>query len=55
MTIREIKTLSTGELVDVVRRAAYDETVYLGAAVLHNDEKIGRSDVGMLRTSAAPT
>ena len=48
MTIREIKTFSTGELADVVHRAAYAETVYMGAAVLHNDENIGYAVVNML-------
>ena len=48
MTIREIDIHDRRNLIDVIRRVAYAETVYLGVAVLHQDMNVGCTVANML-------
>ena len=47
MTTREIDIHDRRNLTDLIRRAAYAETVYLGAAVLHQDMNVGYAVANM--------
>ena len=47
MSAREIDIHDRRNLIDVIRRAAYAETVYLGAAVLHQDMNVGYAVANM--------
>lgn len=48
MTTREIRNLDTDDLINVIRRAAYGETVYAGAAIIHKDDNTGYAVANML-------
>lgn len=48
MTTREIRNLNTDDLINVIRRAAYGETVYAGAAIIHKDDNTGYAVANML-------
>lgn len=48
MTSRQIDIHDRRNLTDLIRRAAYAETVYLGAAVLHQDMNVGYAVANML-------
>lgn len=48
MTTREIRNLNTDDLIGVIRRAAYGETVYAGAAIIHKDDNTGYAVASML-------
>lgn len=48
MTARKIDILDHRNLIDVIRRVAYAETVYLGVAVLHQDMNVGYAVANML-------
>lgn len=41
MTSRQIDIHDRRNLTDLIRRAVYAETVYLGAAILHQDMNVG--------------
>lgn len=47
MTSRQIDVHDRRNLTDLIRRAAYAETVYLGAAVLHQDMNVGYAVANM--------
>lgn len=47
MTSRQIDIHDRRSLTDLIRRAAYAETVYLGAAVLHQDMNVGYAVANM--------
>lgn len=47
MTSRQIDIHDRRNLTDLIRRAAYAETVYLGAAVLHQDMNVGYAVANM--------
>lgn len=47
MTSRQIDVHDRRNLADLIRRAAYAETVYLGAAVLHQDMNVGYAVANM--------
>ena len=47
MSAREIDIHDRRNLTDLIRRAAYAETVYLGAAVLHQDMNVGYAVANM--------
>lgn len=47
MTSRQIDIHDRRNLTDLIRRAAYAETIYLGAAVLHQDMNIGYAVANM--------
>lgn len=47
MTSRQIDIHDRRNLIDVILRAAYAETVYLGAAVLHQDMNVGYAVANM--------
>lgn len=48
MSAREIDIHDRRNLIDVIRRVAYAETVYLGVAVLHQDMNVGYAVANML-------
>lgn len=48
MTTREIRNLNTDDLIGVIRRAAYGETVYAGTAIIHKDDNTGYAVASML-------
>lgn len=48
MTTREIRNLNTDDLISVIRRAAYGETVYAGTAIIHKDDNTGYAVASML-------
>lgn len=48
MTSRQIDIHDRRNLTDLIRRAAYAETVYLGVAVLHQDMNVGYAVASML-------
>ena len=48
MSARQIDIHDRQNLIDVIRRVAYAETVYLGAAVLHQDMNVGYAVANML-------
>ena len=48
MTSRQIDIHDRRNLIDVIRRVAYAETVYLGVAVLHQDTNVGYAVANML-------
>ena len=48
MPAREIDIHDRRNLIDVIRRVAYAETVYLGVAVLHQDMNVGYAVANML-------
>ena len=48
MTPRQIDIHDRRNLTDLIRRAAYAETVYLGAAVLHQDTNVGYAVANLL-------
>lgn len=48
MSAREIDIHDRRNLIDVIRRIAYAETVYLGVAVLHQDMNVGYAVANML-------
>lgn len=47
MTSRQIDVHDRRNLTDLIRRAAYAESVYLGAAVLHQDMNVGYAVASM--------
>lgn len=47
MTSRQIDVHDRRNLTNLIRRAAYAETVYLGAAVLHQDMNVGYAVANM--------
>lgn len=48
MSARKIDIHDRRNLIDVIRRVAYAETVYLGVAVLHQDMNVGYAVANML-------